>query len=108
MHVNHCLTIGRVSKNGPKLSYSSSGTPVCSLVVEEVFITYLPAEIAGKYAESVASELEPGDEIQVVGKLKYKSSVDPKTSQKTSKLIISTWGITQRVAGVGSPVASPN
>jgi hypothetical protein len=34
MHVNHCLIVGRVSKNGPKLSYAASGTPVCSLVLE--------------------------------------------------------------------------
>jgi hypothetical protein len=58
------------------------------------------------YAESCAVELAPGDEIQVSGKLKYKSVVDPKSAQKTSKLVISTWGITQRVAGGVSPVAN--
>jgi hypothetical protein len=26
--------VGRVSPAGPKLSYASSGTPICSLVVE--------------------------------------------------------------------------
>ena len=116
MHVNHCLIIGRVSKNGPKLSYSSSGTPVCSLVVEveevgrggETFTTYLPVEVTGKYAEQTATGIEPGDEIQVSGKLKYKNLIDQKSSQKTSKLIISVWGIAQRVAGVVSPVASPH
>jgi hypothetical protein len=35
MYVNHCLIVGRVSKNGPKLSYAASGTPVCSLVLEQ-------------------------------------------------------------------------
>jgi hypothetical protein len=54
--------------------------------------------VSGKFAEQCAAEIEPGDEIQLSGKLKYKSVVDPKTSVKTSKLIISTWGMTQRIA----------
>lgn len=105
--MNHILIIGRVSKNGPKLTYAASGTPTCSFVVEvdelgkggEVFITYLPVEISGKYAEAASAEVEPGDEVQLSGKLKYKSAVDPKTQTKTSKLIISTWGIQQRRPG---------
>jgi single-stranded DNA-binding protein len=115
MHVNHCLIIGRVSKTGPRLTYASSGTPTCSLVVEvdelgkggAVFTTYLPAEVTGKYAEAVAAEVEAGDEVQILGKLKYKSVVDVKTSLKVSKLIISTWGISQRIpASPPTPVSS--
>jgi single-stranded DNA-binding protein len=113
VHINHALIIGRISKAGPKLSYASSGTPICSLVVEvdevgkdhQTFTTYLPVEVSGKYAETVAAEVEPGDEIQIVGKLKYKSVVDPKTQAKTSKLIISTWGVNQRTPAI---VASAN
>jgi single-stranded DNA-binding protein len=70
MHVNHAVIVGRVGKTGPKLSYASSGVPICSLVLEvdelaksrEVFTTYLPIEITGKYAETVAAEVCPGDE----------------------------------------------
>jgi single-stranded DNA-binding protein len=111
LHLNSCLIIGRVSKTGPKLTYASSGTPTCNLVIEvdeigrggEVFTTYLPVEISGKYAESTAETVEPGDEVQIAGKLKYRSTVD-KTGAKVSKLIVSTWGIAQRIpAMAGSP-----
>jgi single-stranded DNA-binding protein len=117
MHVNHCLIIGRVSKSGPKLTYAASGTPICSLVLEvdevgkggEIFTTYLPCEVSGKYAETTAEEVEAGDELQIVGKLKYRSLIDPKTSVKVSKLIISTWGISQRTpAGTPSAAVSTN
>jgi single-stranded DNA-binding protein len=105
VHVNHALVVGRCSKAGPKLSYAASGTPTCSFVVEvdevgkggEVFTTYLPAEISGKYAEQAAGEIEPGDEVMISGKLKYKSVVDGKTGAKVSKLIVSSWGINQRI-----------
>jgi hypothetical protein len=64
MHLNVCTIVGRVSKAGPKLSYAASGTPSCTLVVEvdehgkggEVFTTYLPVEITGKYAEMSAAQ----------------------------------------------------
>ena len=52
--------------------------------------------ITGKYAERCSVELEPSDVVMVSGKLKYESSLDVKTQVKTSKLIISTWGIQQR------------
>jgi single-stranded DNA-binding protein len=116
MHINHCLIVGRVSKTGPKLSYASTGTPICSFVVEvdergkesDVFTTYLPVEISGRYAEPTAGELEAGDEVMVSGKLKYKSVVDAKPSQKTSKVIISSWGINQRVPAAVPTAASAN
>jgi single-stranded DNA-binding protein len=112
MHVNVCTIVGRISKRGPKLSYASSRTPTCEVMLEvdevskgrQVFTLYAPVEIMGKYAETAATELEGGDEIQVSGKLKYKLSIDPKTSQKTSKLIISTWGVSQRIPLQTSPV----
>jgi single-stranded DNA-binding protein len=110
MHINVCTLVGRVSKAGPKLSYASSGTPVCSLVVEvdeqageQVYTTYIPVDITGRYAEQTSIEVEAGDEVMISGKLKYRSVVDQKTQQKTSKLIVSSWGIQQRVAAVTSP-----
>jgi single-stranded DNA-binding protein len=52
-------------------------------------------EIWGQ-AERAVELLEPGDEVMLSGKLKYKSVLDSKTQQKTSKLIVSSWGIQQR------------
>jgi single-stranded DNA-binding protein len=104
VHVNVCTLVGRVSQAGAKLTYASSGTPICSLVVEvdemgpgeKIFTTWLPVRITGRYAEQSSIDLEPGDIVQISGKLKYESSMDVKTQQKTSKLVISTWGIQQR------------
>jgi single-stranded DNA-binding protein len=107
MHVNVVTLVGRVSQAGPKLSYASSGTSVCSLVVEvdefgpgdKIFTTWLPVRITGKHSEQTSVELEPGDIVMVSGKLKYEAVVDKQTQQKTSKLIISTWGIQQKQPG---------
>jgi single-stranded DNA-binding protein len=103
MHINVCTIVGRVSKAGPQLRYSDTGTPVCSLVVEvdehagaNTYTTYLPVDITGRYAESCAADVNAGDEVLISGKLKYKSVVDKRTQEKTSKLIVSTWGIQQR------------
>jgi single-stranded DNA-binding protein len=116
VHVNVCTLVGRVSPAGPKLSYASSGTPICSLVVEvdemgpgeKIFTTWLPVRITGKYAEQSSVDLEPGDIVMVSGKLKYESTMDVKTQQKTSKLIISSWGIQQREALTTSQSAEDN
>src|SRR5262245_13311627 len=105
MHVNVCTLVGRVAKAGPKLSYASNGTPSCTFTLEveelskegKVFTTWIPVEISGRYAESTASDLDGGDEILIAGKLKYKSVVDPKTQAKSSKLIVSSWGVANRV-----------
>jgi single-stranded DNA-binding protein len=104
VHCNVVTLVGRVSQAGPELSYASSGTPVCSLVVEvdefgpgdKIFTSWLPVRTTGKHAEQTSVDLEPGDIVMVSGKLKYESSVDKQTQQKTSKLIISSWGIQQR------------
>jgi single-stranded DNA-binding protein len=104
VHCNVVTLVGRVSQAGPELSYASSGTPVYSLVVEvdefgpgdKIFTSWLPVRTTGKHAEQTSVDLEPGDIVMVSGKLKYESSVDKQTQQKTSKLIISSWGIQQR------------
>jgi single-stranded DNA-binding protein len=116
VHVNTCTLVGRVSPAGPKLSYASSGTPICSLVVEvdemglgeKIFTTWLPVRITGKYAEQTSVDLEPGDIVQISGKLKYESAVDQKSQQKSSELVISTWGISQRQPAMTSPDAEGN
>jgi hypothetical protein len=102
MYVNHVLVMSRVGKSGLKLSYTLGGTPVCSLVVEVEErgkgAAYLPIGISGTYAENAAAEIEPGAEIQVIGKRHYQSVVDAKRQLNTSTLTRSTWGIHQRVA----------
>jgi single stranded DNA-binding protein len=103
VHLNSVHLIGRLSKR-PELRYTESGTPFCSLVVacddvgpgEKIFTTWIPVDITGKYAEQTSVDLNEGDEVQISGKLKYKSMVDKQTQQKVSKLIVSTWGIQQR------------
>ena len=112
LHLNSVNLMGRIGKNGPKLSYGSSGNPSCTFTLEideitksgEVFVLYLPIELWGQ-AEVAAETLEPGDEVMLTGKLKYKSVVDAKTQAKTSKLIISSWGISQRQPALTSPDA---
>jgi hypothetical protein len=67
--------------------------------------------VSGKHAEQTSEELEPGDVVQIARKLRYKSTVDAKTSQKVSKMIVSTWGIQQREsahAGVDPEKTSRN
>jgi single-stranded DNA-binding protein len=61
--------------------------------------TYIPCEITGKSAEQTASEVEAGDVLQISGKWKYKSSVDPKSGVKVSKPVVSSWGVSQRLSG---------
>jgi single-strand DNA-binding protein len=108
VHLNSVQLIGRLSKR-PELRYTESGTPFCSLVVAcdevgpgaKIFTTWIPVDITGKYAQQSAVDLEEGDEVQISGKLKYKSVVDKQTQQKTSKLIVSTWGIQQRTPAPG-------
>ena len=120
MHVNSVLVVGRVGKKIPKLDYpSSGGHPTLTFTLEvdepskfgEVFTLFLLVEIWGQ-AEHAAELLEPGDEVMLNCRLKYKSHVDAKTQQKVSKLILSTWGVSQRIpslAGVAQEqrTASP-
>jgi single-stranded DNA-binding protein len=104
VHLNQVNLIGRISKTGPQLRYAENGVPVCSLVVEvdefgpgeKIYTSYIPVDVSGKHAEQTSVELEAGDLVQISGKLRYKSTVDAKTSQKVSKMIVSTWGIQQR------------
>jgi single-stranded DNA-binding protein len=103
VHVNSVLVVGRVGKNLPKVQYASNGNPTCTYTLEvdepsksgETFTLFLPVEIWGQ-AEIAAETLDPGDEVMLQGKLKYKSVVDAKTQVKVSKLMISSWGIAQR------------
>jgi single-stranded DNA-binding protein len=57
----------------------------------------MAVEITGKFAESCAETLEPGDEILCEGEHQYRSVVDPKTHEKKTKCVLSTWAVSQRV-----------
>ena len=113
MHLNSILMIGRVSAKGPSLRYSESGVPSTSFVLEvdeiaqgKVYTTFIPCEISGKYAEATASDVEPGDVLQIAGKWKYKSVVDPKSGAKISKPVVSSWGVSQRLPAETPPYQS--
>ena len=115
MHLNSCLMIGRVSAKGPQLRYQENGQPACSFVLEidevthgRTYTTYIPIEIAGKYAEPTAAEVEAGDVLQISGKWKYKSVVDQKSGAKVSKPVVSSWGVAQRIPALsGSAQVGP-
>jgi single-stranded DNA-binding protein len=117
MHCTRYLILGRVSSRGPKLTYNSAATPICSLVLEvdkvgrdgKVYTGYHKVEITGKFAEPCAEELEAGDEILVEGEHQCRSMVDPKTKEKKTTCVLSTWGVSQRhQATVAPAVASSN
>jgi single-stranded DNA-binding protein len=115
VHLNSVQVIGRVGKAGPKLQYASSGAASATFTLEvdepsksgETFTLFLPVEIWGQ-AERAVELLDPGDEVMLSGRLKYKSHVDAKTQQKVSKLILSSWGIQARQPATTSPDAVPN
>jgi single-stranded DNA-binding protein len=114
MHLNSCLMIGRVSPKGPQLRYAENGTPICSFILEvdelthgQTFTTWIPCEISGKYAEQTAGEVEAGDVLQIAGKWKYKSTVDQKSGAKVSKPVVSSWGVSQRIAATTSGSVEP-
>jgi single-strand DNA-binding protein len=101
VNLKKVILIGRVGERGPKLTYSEQAVPTCTFTLEldevnptgKVYTSYLPVVVIGKYAEAVAERLEAGQEVLVDGKLNYKKMTD-KSGQVTSKLIVSTWGVT--------------
>jgi single-stranded DNA-binding protein len=103
VHFNTGVVIGRIGERGVTVTYSDQTVPTCSLTLEldevsqggKVFTTCLPVEIVGKYAEDVAQSLEPGDEVLVDAKLKYRRMIDKKTGERTSKLSVSGWTVTK-------------
>jgi single-strand DNA-binding protein len=99
MNINKVIIAGKVT-DGPKLTYSSEGTPQCSftLIVEEPgrdgtsFKVFVPVEVFGKQAEPVAEEVNAGDIVLVDGKLKWKSWLD-KQGQKQGRLGVMAWAV---------------
>jgi single-stranded DNA-binding protein len=108
VHLNKVVLIGRIGKRGVKVTYSDQAVPTCSLTLEvdevsqggKVFTTCLPVESVGKYAEDMAHGLEPGDEVLVDAKLKYRRMTDKKTGGRTSQLRVSGWTVTKAMAAL--------
>jgi single-stranded DNA-binding protein len=106
VHVNKVILIGRIGERGVKVTYSEQAIHTCSFVLEvdeviqsgKVFTTWLPDEIVGKYAEDVAHSLEPGDEVLVDAKLKYRRLIDKKTGENASKWVVSGWTVTKAMS----------
>jgi single-stranded DNA-binding protein len=110
VHLNKQLLLGRIGARGVKLTYNHSGTPICTVPLEtdkagkdgKVYTSYHRVEITGRFAEDLSVTLEPGDEILCEGEHQYRSTVDPKSGEKKTTCVLSTWGISQR-----TPAESP-
>jgi single-stranded DNA-binding protein len=110
MHVNKQLLLGRIGAKGAELRYNAHGTPYCSLTLEidkagkdgPIYTNYHRIEITGRFSEELAVTLDPGDEILVEGEHQYRSTIDPKTQQKKTTCVLSTWGIQQRIPALAS------
>ncbi len=102
VHLNKALIIGRVTSAGPKLTYAENGTPTVAFWLEvtelgkdgKLYTAYLPAEVVGKQAEDIAAELDPGDEICIDGKMKYRAG-PMVNGKKTGGCVVSSWYITK-------------
>src|SRR5262245_53141402 len=96
-----CLS-GSVSQYGVKLSYTEGARPVCtfSLVVCElardgsgkVFQSFVPIMVVGNAAESCASSLEPGDLVEIMGKIGYRKG---KSEKDAPGLQVTTFEVRQ-------------
>jgi single-stranded DNA-binding protein len=101
--MNTVMLIGRIGTRGVKLSYSEQAVPICTFwrEVDEVgkggqrYTSYIPVAVTGKCAEDAAAALEPGDEVLVDGRLKYRTTVHPQAKEKAGRLAVSTWMVTK-------------
>jgi single stranded DNA-binding protein len=98
--LNKLIICGKVTDAGPKLTYTSEGTPQCSftLMVEEPgrdgspFKLFVPVELFGKQAEPVAEQVNAGDVVLVDGKLRWRSWIDKK-GEKQGRLGVMAWAV---------------
>jgi hypothetical protein len=102
MHVDKIVLIGCVAERGVRVSNDERAIPTCAFTLEvdepgkegQIYTSYLPVEIVGKYAEAAAERLGPEDDVRIDGRRKYKSHVDATTGQKTGKRLVSSWTVT--------------
>lgn len=113
MSINKVLLDGRVTNEGPKLSYTPEGHPQCALtvLVEEankegaMFRLFVPVEIFGAHAEWVAEHVNVGDRVLIDGKLKWKSWLD-KQGEKQGRLGVMGWQVSLLVVSPPAAVAT--
>ena len=106
--INKVLLTGQVTDAGPKLTYSSEGTPQCTftVLVEEcgkdghLFKLFVPVEVFSAHGEWTAEHVNAGDLVLIDGKLRWRSWVDNK-GEKQGKLSVMAW----QVSLVGPPAA---
>jgi single-strand DNA-binding protein len=112
--INKVLLLGTVTDEGPRLTYAEHGTPQCSfmLLVAEpgkegaTFKLYVPVDIFGDRAESVAETIQNGDVVLVDGKLRWRSWIDKKTGQKEGKLAVLAWSVQVERSATRAPVSA--
>jgi single-stranded DNA-binding protein len=99
--LNHCTLIGKVTEQGPKVTYNDAGQPECRWTVAiteaglqgKPFTTYVPCSAYGKAAETIAEQLEPSALVCIRdGKLKFRK-VKLKGGEEISKLEVSCWQV---------------
>jgi single-stranded DNA-binding protein len=99
MHdINKVLLVGQVADAGPKLSYTSEGTPECHLTLllqetgksGQVYKLFVPVEVYSAHGEWTAEHVNAGDVVLVDGKLKWKSTID-KQGAKQGRMVILAW-----------------
>jgi single-stranded DNA-binding protein len=99
--LNHCVLIGKVTDQGPKLTYNDAGQPECrwTLAITEPsaqgkpFTSYIPCSAYGKAAETIAEQLDAGALVCIRdSKLKFRK-VKLKGSEEISKLEVSCWQV---------------
>ncbi len=101
IHTARAFVIGIVTHK-PKLTYpKNGGHPTLSFVLEvsepgndgKTYKTYVPCEIYGKTAETVAEQLTVGEEVVIDGKLKNRST--SRNGIKIRTLVVWVWTVTR-------------
>jgi single-stranded DNA-binding protein len=102
--MNRCILSGHISDYGPKLSYTESAKPQTTftlIVSEGQDRTFIPVLVVGPKAEDLAESLEPGDVVELEGKLQYKAG----KSKDAGKLVVVAFDAVKIEAPVSSETA---
>jgi single-stranded DNA-binding protein len=111
--INKLIVAGTIANDGPKLSYTQEGSPLCAftLVLNEAskdgrtYKLFIPIECFSTHGEWVAEHLNAGDVVLVDGKLKWKSWLD-KQGVKQGKFVCWAWAVS--LVSTPTPAHLPN